>query len=140
MRRRRGQGSLEKPLILGKIEGRRRRGRQRMRWLDGITDSMDWGDELTARADLLSRAQDRGLGHDGREVRSASVQSRTTPDGSSALTPAGRGQRAAVARALARDGVSREVPCSALKGETVPDSLPVHSEVGGEEVGGNKAI
>ena len=33
--------SLEKPLMLGKIEGRRRRGRQRMRWLDGITDSMD---------------------------------------------------------------------------------------------------
>ena len=33
--------SLAKTLILGKIEGRRRRGRQRMRWLDGITDSMD---------------------------------------------------------------------------------------------------
>ena len=33
--------SLEKTLILGKIEGRRRRGRQRMRWPDGITDSMD---------------------------------------------------------------------------------------------------
>ena len=33
--------SLEKTLILGKIEGRRRRGRQRMRWLDGITDLMD---------------------------------------------------------------------------------------------------
>ena len=33
--------SLEKTLILGKIEGGRRRGRQRMRWLDGITDSMD---------------------------------------------------------------------------------------------------
>ena len=33
--------SFEKPLILGKIEGKRRRGRQRMRWLDGITDSMD---------------------------------------------------------------------------------------------------
>ena len=33
--------SLEKTPILGKIEGRRRRGRQRMRWLDGITDSMD---------------------------------------------------------------------------------------------------
>ena len=33
--------SLEKPLMLGKIEGRRRRGRQRMRWLDGITDLMD---------------------------------------------------------------------------------------------------
>ena len=33
--------SLEKTLVLGKIEGRRRRGRQRMRWLDGITDPMD---------------------------------------------------------------------------------------------------
>jgi len=33
--------SVEKPLMLGKIEGGRRRGRQRMRWLDGITDSMD---------------------------------------------------------------------------------------------------
>ena len=33
--------SVEKTLMLGKIEGRRRRGRQRMRWLDGITDSMD---------------------------------------------------------------------------------------------------
>ena len=35
--------SLEKTLMLGKIEGRRRRGRQRTRWLDGITDSMDMG-------------------------------------------------------------------------------------------------
>ena len=35
--------SLEKTLMLGKIEPRRRRGRQRMRWLDGITDSMDMG-------------------------------------------------------------------------------------------------
>ena len=35
--------SLEKTLLLGKIEGRRRRGQQRMRWLDGITDSMDMG-------------------------------------------------------------------------------------------------
>ena len=33
--------SLEKPLILGKIEGKRRRGQQRMRWLDGVTNSMD---------------------------------------------------------------------------------------------------
>ena len=35
--------SLEKTLMLGKIEGRRRKGRQRMRWLDGITDSMNMG-------------------------------------------------------------------------------------------------
>ena len=35
--------SLEKTLMLGKTEGRRRRGRQRMRWLDSITDSMDMG-------------------------------------------------------------------------------------------------
>ena len=35
--------SFEKTLVLGKIEGRRRRGRQRIRWLDGITDSMDIG-------------------------------------------------------------------------------------------------
>ena len=35
--------SLEKTLMLGKIEGRRRRGQQRMRWLDGITNTMDMG-------------------------------------------------------------------------------------------------
>ena len=35
--------SLEKTLMMGKIEGRRRRGQQRMRWLDGVTDSMDMG-------------------------------------------------------------------------------------------------
>ena len=35
--------SLEKTLMLGKVEGRKRRGRQRMRWLNGITDSMDMG-------------------------------------------------------------------------------------------------
>ena len=35
--------SFEKTLMLGKIEGRRRRGRQRMKWLEGITDSMDMG-------------------------------------------------------------------------------------------------
>ena len=38
-----GADSFEKTLMLGKIEGRRRRGRQRMRWLDNITDSMDMG-------------------------------------------------------------------------------------------------
>ena len=36
-----GNNTLEKALMLGKIEGRRRRGRQRTKWLDGITDSMD---------------------------------------------------------------------------------------------------
>ena len=35
--------SFEKTLMLGKIEGRRRRGQQRMKWLDGVTDSMDMG-------------------------------------------------------------------------------------------------
>ena len=39
----RSADSSEKTLTLGKIEGRRRRGQQRMRWLDGITDSMDMG-------------------------------------------------------------------------------------------------
>ena len=39
----RSADSLEKTLMLGKIEGRRRRGQQKMRWLDGITDTMDMG-------------------------------------------------------------------------------------------------
>ena len=39
----RGADSFEKTLIVGKIEGRRRRGQQRMRWLDGISNSMDMG-------------------------------------------------------------------------------------------------
>ena len=62
--------SLEKTLMLGKIEGRRRRGRQRMRWLDGIIDLMDmglgglWELVMDRKAGVLQFMGSQRVGHD----------------------------------------------------------------------------
>ena len=62
--------SLEKTLMIGKIEGRRRRGRQRMRWLDGITDPMEmslskpWDMVMEEKPGVLQSIASQGVTHD----------------------------------------------------------------------------
>ena len=63
--------SLEKTLMLGKTEGRRRRGRQRMRWLDGITDLMDMG---------LGELQELVMGREARSSAAHGVEASETTE------------------------------------------------------------
>ena len=59
-----GPDSLGKTLMLGKIEGRRRRGRQTMRWLDGVTDSMDWVGVISGKDRKAGSAAVHGVAND----------------------------------------------------------------------------